>query len=136
MTSQSGGADMADAADATGMVDWNLAVATATRLARPGPEVTREEARAAVKELRLHAAEAEEHVRAFTGMQAPGGSGTPVLVVDRPGWIKANVAGFRTIITPLADKMQARRASLPGGGALGVVTGSGCGSPAKRFGGA
>ena len=114
---------MADAADATGMVDWNLAVATATRLARPGPEVTREEARAAVKELRLHAAEAEEHVRAFTGMQAPGGSGTPVLVVDRPGWIKANVAGFRTIITPLADKMQARRASLPGGGALGVVGG-------------
>jgi coenzyme F420 biosynthesis associated uncharacterized protein len=119
MTSQSGGADMADAADATGMVDWNLAVATATRLARPGPEVTREEARAAVKELRLYAAEAEEHVRAFTGMQAPGASGTPVLVVDRPGWIKANVAGFRTIITPLADRMQARRASLPGAGVLG-----------------
>ena len=119
---------MADAADATGMVDWNLAVATATRLARPGPEVTREEARAAVKELRLYAAEAEEHVRAFTGMQAPGASGTPVLVVDRPGWIKANVAGFRTIITPLADRMQARRASLPGGavlgsGALGAVGG-------------
>jgi coenzyme F420 biosynthesis associated uncharacterized protein len=128
MTSQSGGADMADAADATGMVDWNLAVATATRLARPGPEVTREEARAAVKELRLYAAEAEEHVRAFTGMQAPGASGTPVLVVDRPGWIKANVAGFRTIITPLADRMQARRAALPGGavlgsGALGAVGG-------------
>ncbi|WP_380567908.1 zinc-dependent metalloprotease [Streptacidiphilus jeojiensis] len=119
MTSQSGGADMADAADATGMVDWNLAVATATRLARPGPEVTREEARAAVKELRLHAAEAEQHVRAFTGMQAPGASGTPVLVVDRPGWIKANVAGFRTIITPLAERMQARRASLPGAGVLG-----------------
>jgi coenzyme F420 biosynthesis associated uncharacterized protein len=119
MTSQSGGADMADAADATGMVDWNLAVATATRLARPGPEVTREEARAAVKELRLYAAEAEEHVRAFTGLQAPGASGTPVLVVDRPGWIKANVAGFRTIITPLADRMQARRASLPGAGVLG-----------------
>lgn len=119
---------MADAADATGMVDWNLAVATATRLARPGPEVTREEARAAVKELRLYAAEAEEHVRAFTGMQAPGASGTPVLVVDRPGWIKANVAGFRTIITPLADRMQARRAALPGGavlgsGALGAVGG-------------
>ena len=111
---------MADAADATGMVDWNLAVATATRLARPGPEVTREEARAAVKELRLYAAEAEQHVRAFTGMQAPGASGTPVLVVDRPGWIKANVAGFRTIITPLAERMQARRASLPGGGVLGA----------------
>lgn len=112
---------MADAADATGMVDWNLAVTTATRLARPGPEVTRQEARAAVAELHAHAADAEQHVRAFTGMASTVGAGTPVLVVDRPGWIRANVAGFRTIITPLADRMQARRASMPGGAALSSV---------------
>ncbi|MGW2846636.1 zinc-dependent metalloprotease, partial [Streptomyces sp. NPDC001274] len=37
------------------MVDWNLAVATATRLVRPGPEISREEARAVVAELRRHA---------------------------------------------------------------------------------
>ena len=123
MTSQSGGANMADAADATGMVDWNLAVATATRLVRPGPEVTRDEARAAVAELRRHAAEAEQHVRAFTGMDSPAGAATPVLVVDRPGWIKANVAGFRTIITPLAERMQARRAGTPGAAVLGTVGG-------------
>ncbi|MFC1430865.1 zinc-dependent metalloprotease [Streptacidiphilus sp. N1-3] len=123
MTSQSGGADMADAADATGMVDWNLAVATATRLVRPGPEVTREEARAAVAELHRHAADAEQHVRAFTGMNSPSSAATPVLVVDRPGWVKANVAGFRTIITPLADRMQARRAATPGGAVLGTVGG-------------
>jgi coenzyme F420 biosynthesis associated uncharacterized protein len=112
---------MADPADATGMVDWSLAVSTATRLARPGPEVTREEARAAVAELHRHAAEAEHHVRGFTGMASTGGAGTPVLVVDRPGWIKANVAGFRSIITPLADRMQSRRESMPGGAALGTV---------------
>ncbi|MGW7788705.1 zinc-dependent metalloprotease, partial [Streptomyces tricolor] len=35
-----------------GMVDWNLAVATATRLVRPGPDVSRDEARAVVAELR------------------------------------------------------------------------------------
>ena len=104
------------------MVDWELAVSTATRLVRSGPEVTREEAAEAVAELRRHAASSEQHVREFTGMGSPSG-GTPVLVVDRPGWIKANVAGFRTIITPLTDRMQARRADLPGSAALGVVGG-------------
>ena len=102
------------------MVDWNLAVATATRLVRPGPETTREEARQVVAELRHRAKESEAHVRAFTGLAAPG-VGTPVLVVDRPGWIKANVAGFRTVIQPLVSKLQARREGLPGAGVLGVV---------------
>ncbi|MGH3312256.1 MAG: zinc-dependent metalloprotease, partial [Streptomyces sp.] len=79
------------------MVDWNLAVSTATRLVRPGPEVTREDARAVVAELRRHAKASEEHVRGFTRMQPerPVDSDTPVLVVDRPGWVRANVAGFR-----------------------------------------
>ena len=104
------------------MVDWGLAVSTATRLVRSGPEVSPDEARAAVAELRRHAASSERHVREFTGMGSPEG-GTPVLVVDRPGWIRANVAGFRSVITPLTDRMQARRADVPGGAALGVVGG-------------
>ncbi|MFC0601944.1 zinc-dependent metalloprotease [Streptomyces palmae] len=104
------------------MVDWNLAVATATRLVRPGPEVSREEARAVVAELRRHAGSAEEHVRAFTRM-APAGAAadTPVLVVDRPGWVSANVAGFREILRPLLAKMEERRG--PGGAVLGTVGG-------------
>ncbi|MFD5387214.1 zinc-dependent metalloprotease [Streptomyces melanosporofaciens] len=107
------------------MVDWNLAVATATRLVRPGPEVSREEARAVVAELRRHAKSSEEHVRAFTRMAVSGGpaSDTPVLVVDRAGWIKANVAGFRQILKPLLGKMQDRRGGLPGGAMLGAVGG-------------
>ncbi|MBF9073559.1 zinc-dependent metalloprotease [Streptacidiphilus fuscans] len=106
----------------TDMIDWDLAVATASRFARPGPEVTREEARAAVAELRAHAREAEAHVREYTRLSSPHG-GTPVLVVDRPGWIKANVAGFRTVISPLVQKMATRRAATPGGAALGAVGG-------------
>ncbi|MBD0742087.1 zinc-dependent metalloprotease [Streptomyces sp. CBMA152] len=107
------------------MVDWNLAVATATRLARPGPEVSRDEARAVVAELRRHAKSAEEHVRAFTRMIPEGAepADTPVLVVDRAGWVKANVAGFREILKPLLDKMQERRGSSPGGAVLGAVGG-------------
>ncbi|MFE7122017.1 zinc-dependent metalloprotease [Streptomyces sp. NPDC057654] len=107
------------------MVDWNLAVATATRLVRPGPEVSRDEARAIVAELRRHAKSSEEHVRAFTRMVPAGedGGDTPVLVVDRAGWIRANVAGFRAVLKPLLEKMQERRGTMPGGAVLGAVGG-------------
>ncbi|NEB77293.1 zinc-dependent metalloprotease [Streptomyces sp. SID14478] len=105
------------------MVDWNLAVATATRLVRPGPEVSRDEARAIVAELRRHAKESEEHVRAYTRMATDEAHDTPILVVDRPGWVKANVAGFREILKPLLDKMQERRGSGPGPAMMGAVGG-------------
>ncbi|MFD7899848.1 MULTISPECIES: zinc-dependent metalloprotease [unclassified Streptomyces] len=107
------------------MVDWNLAVATATRLVRPGPEVTRDEAREIVAELRRHAKASEEHVRGYTRMIPDGHEppDTPVLVVDRAGWVKANVAGFRELLKPLFDKMLERRASTPGGAVLGAVGG-------------
>ncbi|GHC68809.1 zinc-dependent metalloprotease [Streptomyces cinnamoneus] len=108
------------------MVDWKLAVATATRLVRPGPEVSRDEAREVVAELRRHARSSEEHVRAFTRMAPPAGDpagDTPVLVVDRAGWIKANVAGFRALLGPLLAKMQDRRGNAPGGAVLGAVGG-------------
>ncbi|MFE4633807.1 zinc-dependent metalloprotease [Streptomyces sp. NPDC056773] len=107
------------------MVDWNLAVATATRLVRPGPEVSRDEARAVVAELRRHAKTSEQHVREFTRMMPEGmtPADTPVLVVDRAGWVKANVAGFRELLSPLLGKMQDRRAGTPGGAVLGAVGG-------------
>ncbi|MCX5559602.1 zinc-dependent metalloprotease [Streptomyces sp. NBC_00038] len=105
------------------MVDWNLAVATATRLVRPGPEVSRDEARDVVAELRRHAKASEGHVRGFTRMGTEDTHDTPVLVVDRPGWVRANVAGFREILKPLLDKMQERRGSTPGGAVLGAVGG-------------
>ncbi|MFE9697764.1 zinc-dependent metalloprotease [Streptomyces sp. NPDC006270] len=107
------------------MVDWKLAVATATRLVRPGPEISREEARAVVAELRRHARASEEHVRDFTRMIPDGTEpeDTPVLVVDRAGWIRANVAGFRELLRPLLAKMESRRSGGPGGAVLGAVGG-------------
>ncbi|MEU2236573.1 zinc-dependent metalloprotease [Streptomyces vietnamensis] len=112
-------------AGTSGMVDWNLAVATATRLVRPGPEVSRDEAREVVAELRRHAKASEEHVRAYTRMIPEGTEphDTPVLVVDRAGWIKANVAGFRELLTPLLGKMQERRSTNPGSAVLGAFGG-------------
>ncbi|WP_129841666.1 zinc-dependent metalloprotease [Streptomyces sp. RFCAC02] len=106
----------------TDLVDWNLAVATATRVARPGPEVSRAEARAVVAELRRHATAAEGHVRGFTRLD-PGTDDTPVLVVDRPGWARANVAGFREVLRPLMARMRERRAASGGAAALAAVGG-------------
>ncbi|QDY78285.1 zinc-dependent metalloprotease [Streptomyces qinzhouensis] len=109
----------------TEMVDWNLAVATATRFVRPGPDVSKDEARAVVAELRRHAKASEEHVRGFTRMipvtHEP--EDTPVLVVDRAGWVRANVAGFRQLLQPLLAKMQDRRPGGPTGAVLGAVGG-------------
>jgi coenzyme F420 biosynthesis associated uncharacterized protein len=92
------------------MVDWDLAVATARRLAKPGPAVTTEEARRVVEDLKTFAAEASEPVRSFTGLRAAAAQ-APVVVVDRGGWAQANADGMREIITPLADKLRARRSS-------------------------
>ncbi|WP_200926727.1 zinc-dependent metalloprotease [Sphaerimonospora mesophila] len=85
------------------VIDWDLAVATGVRLVRPGPQVSREEARQAVAELRRLSRDAEGHVREFTRLDsAPPEAAT---VVDRPGWIRANVDGFRVVLEPLTDKM-------------------------------
>ncbi|HSF26613.1 MAG TPA: zinc-dependent metalloprotease [Actinomycetes bacterium] len=97
------------------MVDWDLAVATGSRLVPAGPPVSREEAREAVAQLRAFAVQAQDHVRDYTGLVAPGDGGA-VAVIDRPGWIRANAAGFRAVIDPLEERLQERRSR---GGALG-----------------
>jgi coenzyme F420 biosynthesis associated uncharacterized protein len=95
-----------------GMVDWDLAVATGTRLVRPGPTVSAQEARAAVDELRNAATLAQGHVADYTGLVAPTGT-SEVAVIDRPGWIRANADGFRTILGPVVTKLQEKRKSPP-----------------------
>jgi coenzyme F420 biosynthesis associated uncharacterized protein len=100
------------------LIDWKLVVTTANRLTRPGPHVSRAEARDAVAQLRQYAIQAEGHVRSFTELTAPSGSG-PVLIVDRPGWVQANVDGFRVVLTPLIDKLAARRSGSPAAGLAG-----------------
>ncbi|RJK96025.1 zinc-dependent metalloprotease [Vallicoccus soli] len=110
---------MSDAAGATGprtpgpggpdTVDWDLAVTTAERLVRPGPAVTRDEARAVVADLHRHAVAAQRHVRDVTGLHAPAGGASGVAVIDRPGWVRANAAGFRTLLEPLAEVLKEKR---------------------------
>jgi coenzyme F420 biosynthesis associated uncharacterized protein len=90
------------------MVDWDLAVSAAARLAGPGPMITRPEADAVVAELRAGADRSTGLVREFTGLEATERT-APVLVVDRTGWIQANADGFADVLGPLVEKLQAKR---------------------------
>ncbi|CAO5190660.1 putative hydrolase [Frankia sp. AiPs1] len=86
------------------LVDWELAVTTAKKLVRPGPPTTREQATEVVAELRRLAVEAERHVEDYTHL-TPVGAPTPINVVDRPEWVRSNVAGLRVLTTPLITKL-------------------------------
>jgi coenzyme F420 biosynthesis associated uncharacterized protein len=93
---------------AESMVDWDFAVSVGTRIAGDGPEVSRDEADEVVEELRAGAGRSTGLVREFTGLVAADHT-APVLVVDRPGWIRANADGFKVVIGPLVDKLGSKK---------------------------
>ncbi len=95
------------------MVDWDLAMTTAKRLIKSGPEVTRVEAQAVVHDLRRFSQVSEGHVRDHTGLHAESAT-APVLVVDRVGWAQANADGFREVLRPLIAKVQEQRGEVGG----------------------
>ncbi|MEO9324305.1 zinc-dependent metalloprotease [Nocardioides sp. C4-1] len=108
------------------MVDWDLAVRMASRLAGAGPEVSADEAAAVVAELRAGAERSTGLVREFTGLVAADHT-APVLVVDRPGWIQANADAFRHLTGPIVDQLAEKQKKPPSGLALAVgsrVTGA------------
>jgi coenzyme F420 biosynthesis associated uncharacterized protein len=89
------------------IVDWELAARTAARVGRPGPEVSPAEAGQIVAELRRSAVAAHPHVQGVTGLHTVAGEG--VLVVDRAGWAKANIAAFRTLLAPVVTEVYEKR---------------------------
>ena len=90
------------------LVDWDFAVTVGSRVAGPGPEVSAEEAAAAVVELREGADRSTPLVSEFTGLHTTAGT-APVLVVDRAGWIQANADGFAKILTPIVHKLTEKK---------------------------
>lgn len=90
------------------LVDWDFAVTVGSKVAGPGPEVSAEEAAAAVLELREGAARSTPLVREFTGLHTAAAT-APVLVVDRAGWLRANADGFATILAPIVDKLTEKK---------------------------
>jgi coenzyme F420 biosynthesis associated uncharacterized protein len=103
------------------MIDWDVAVSTGVRWARPGPPVSLAEARRCVTELRSLAGTVHEPVQQVSGLVSPE-TGGRIAVVDRPGWIRANVDGFRVVLEPLVQHLrhgqEGRTGGFPGGGPL------------------
>jgi coenzyme F420 biosynthesis associated uncharacterized protein len=107
-------------------VDYQFAKRTGRAIVKPGPEVSAEEAAEIVADLRSAAAEAVEPVAETSGLRAPEGAPAP-LIVDRAGWISANVDSFEAMLTPIVDKLASNRKNLPGPAAAaigGKVTGA------------
>jgi len=105
------------------MIDWQVAASTGVRWVRPGPQVSMAEARKVVAELRQLAAMTADPVRELTGLPGSPDDGQ-VAVVDRPGWIRANVDGFRVVLEPLARKMAENTAAAPQPGSVVAAVGS------------
>src|SRR5215472_6217549 len=104
------------------MIDWQVATSTGVRWVRPGPQVSMAEARKVVAELRQLAAVAAGPVRELTGLPGASDDGT-VAVVDRPGWIRANVDGFRVVLDPLVQRMS-ETSNVPQAGSVITAVGS------------
>lgn len=89
-------------------VDWGLAVSTARRLGGSGPDVTGEQAKVVVAELRDLAFRAQGYVAETTGLRSRA-DGSPVLVVDRAGWAQANAELMDVMLRPLLQRVESRR---------------------------
>jgi coenzyme F420 biosynthesis associated uncharacterized protein len=102
------------------MVDWGVAVSVGSRVAGDGPAAEPAEMAQVVSELRTGAGRSTGLVGEFTGLTAAAGS-APLLVVDRPGWVRANAASFAGIIEPVAAKLAATKGAPTG---LSLTVGS------------
>jgi coenzyme F420 biosynthesis associated uncharacterized protein len=96
------------------LVDWQVATATASRLVPPGPRLPLDEAVATVDDLRGLARDADAHVARLTLLTSAVADTAPVAVVDRPGWIRSNVAGFQDLLDPLLESLAEKRGSSLG----------------------
>lgn len=93
-------------------IDWRFAAASGRRLSAAGPKLTAEEAAEVVDELRHAARRAHEPVATTAQMTTAADLGD-VHVVDRSSWIDVNVASMSGMLSPVVDKITAKRATGP-----------------------
>ena len=95
------------------MIDWEFAARVGARAVAAQPVVSPAEAAAVVAELREDARRSTGLVKEFTGLTAVDDT-APVLIVDRPGWIRANTESFAVLMDPVVDRFTQRRGVHPG----------------------
>lgn len=93
-------------------IDWRFARSSGRRLTTAGPRLTASQMTDVVAELRDAAARAHDPVAQTAGLVTSADHG-PVHVVDRSSWIDVNVASLEGMISPVVDKITARRSAGP-----------------------
>jgi len=112
----------------SGFVDWGFAKATGRLLVQAGPRVIPDQAAEVVASLRSAAQRSRVPVAETARMHSPEDA-SAVLIVDRPGWIDANVDSLESMLEPVIMAMLAKRRSPTPGSPLltgvgGKVTGA------------
>jgi coenzyme F420 biosynthesis associated uncharacterized protein len=92
-------------------VDWALAERVARRLAGREPLASSYLGRSLRPDFAAVTTEAEDLVAEHTGLRAPGRAAAEVL--DRAGWVQANVASMRKMLAPLTARIGERMARSP-----------------------
>ena len=85
-------------------IDWDVAARTAKKLRAAGPDVTLDEAKEAVAELRVLAERAHAYVSDVTQIPHPEHS-APTHVIDRDRWIDENAISVGHLLRPLVDQL-------------------------------
>ncbi|MFL4475602.1 zinc-dependent metalloprotease [Paeniglutamicibacter sp. MACA_103] len=92
------------------LINWDLAATTAAKLVGAGPSLTGTEIAAVVDDLRAKAEASVEHVHRITGLAAARDlRDSQVLIVDRPGWAKANTQSFEAMLGPAMENLAKTR---------------------------
>ncbi len=104
------------------IVDWSAAAQIAGRLARPGPQATRDELADLVEGLRDAAETAVPHVLDVTRMTPAAGDAAAglgsVYVVDRARWARANTEIMASLTDGVTDALVGERGRVPQATAL------------------
>ncbi|MGX7677655.1 zinc-dependent metalloprotease [Jatrophihabitans sp. DSM 45814] len=103
------------------LIDWSVAERAARSLSPAPPQVSAGEAAAVVAELRVATDRAAHHVAELTRLTEPAVTAV-TLVVDRPGWVAANIASMSTVMDPLTEKLTAHKQPGRIAGAIGGRT--------------
>ena len=127
MTSTDTAGQPSNAIGTSGFVDWGFAKATGRLLVQAGPKILPGQADEVVASLRSAAERSRGPVAETARMHSERGSA--VLIVDRPGWIDANVDSLKSMLEPVIKAMLAKRKSQAPGSPLilgvgGKVTGA------------
>lgn len=85
------------------LVDWGIAARVGRSVAGRGAALAPSVRAGVAADLAELTSLSDELVREFTGLSPDAPPGDPV-VLDRAGWIDANIDGFRSLLAPLAER--------------------------------